>query len=110
MLVHELVERQVATNPDAVAVVDGTGTLSYAALDARAAHWAARLRAFGAGPEALVGVHLERSAELLAVLLGVLKAGAGYLPLIRGTRASGWSCWSTTCRYGCWSPTRPDCG
>ena len=84
MLVHELVERQVATNPDAVAVVDGTGTLSYAALDARAAHWAARLRAFGAGPEALVGVHLERSAELLAVLLGVLKAGAGYLPLDPG--------------------------
>ncbi|MCX4809470.1 non-ribosomal peptide synthase/polyketide synthase [Streptomyces sp. NBC_01239] len=73
---------QVARTPDATAVVhDGTTTLTYAELSARADELAARLRAKGAGRERFVAVAVPRSAELMVALLGVLKAGAAYLPL-----------------------------
>jgi non-ribosomal peptide synthetase component F len=78
---HELVEAQVARTPDAIAVADETSRLSYRALDARAGQLAHRLRALGVGPEALVGVCLERSIELVVALLAALKAGGAYLPL-----------------------------
>ncbi|MEO3808651.1 non-ribosomal peptide synthase/polyketide synthase [Sphaerisporangium sp. B11E5] len=80
-LVHELVEAQVARTPDAPAVVTAHESLTYAELDARAnrlAHWLIRR---GVGPEDLVGVAMERSADLIAVLLGVLKSGAAYVPI-----------------------------
>ncbi|MFI6406277.1 non-ribosomal peptide synthase/polyketide synthase [Streptomyces sp. NPDC050548] len=73
---------QAARTPDATAVVyDGTITLTYAELDARAEELAARLRAKGAGRERFVAVAVPRSAELMVALLGVLKSGAAYLPL-----------------------------
>ncbi|MFI5885736.1 non-ribosomal peptide synthase/polyketide synthase [Streptomyces sp. NPDC051554] len=73
---------QVARTPNATAVVyDGTTTLTYAELDARATELAARLRARGAGRERFVAVAVPRSAELMVALLGVLKSGAAYLPL-----------------------------
>ncbi|MFI6925224.1 amino acid adenylation domain-containing protein [Nonomuraea spiralis] len=74
---HTLVERVADTRPDALAV----GSLSYAELDRRAnqvAHW---LLASGVGPQEPVGVLLERRPELVVAMLGVLKAGAAYLPL-----------------------------
>ncbi|MEK2479516.1 amino acid adenylation domain-containing protein [Streptomyces noursei] len=74
-------QRQVTRTPEAVAVVAGAERVSYAELDARAGHLAARLRARGVGTESLVGVCLGRSADLAAALLGVLKAGAAYVPL-----------------------------
>ncbi|MFI5956136.1 amino acid adenylation domain-containing protein [Cryptosporangium sp. NPDC051539] len=65
----------------ATAVIDGDRTLSFAALDARANALAATLRARGVGPETVVGVAVARSLDLPVALLGVLKAGAAYLPL-----------------------------
>ncbi|MDX3798339.1 non-ribosomal peptide synthetase [Streptomyces sp. AK04-3B] len=72
---------QVRRTPDATAVVLGAERLTYAALDARAADVARRLRARGARPGTFVAVAVPRSTELVAALLGVLKSGAAYLPL-----------------------------
>jgi amino acid adenylation domain-containing protein/non-ribosomal peptide synthase protein (TIGR01720 family) len=72
---------QVARTPDAVAVIDGEQRLTYAGLAARAGGVAQQLRASGIGPEDRVGVCLERGADLVAALLGVLQTGAAYVPL-----------------------------
>ncbi|HEX5635413.1 MAG TPA: amino acid adenylation domain-containing protein, partial [Gemmatimonadales bacterium] len=79
--VHGLFAAQAARTPGAPALRFGDRTLTYAELDERANQLAHRLRAMGAGPESLVGVWLERSAEMVVALLGVLKAGAAYVPL-----------------------------
>jgi amino acid adenylation domain-containing protein len=80
-VLHERFAAQAALTPDAVALtVDGTH-VTYAELDGRANQIAQRLARKGVGREDLVGVHLNRGAELVPALLGVLKAGAGYLPL-----------------------------
>ncbi|MEV5908258.1 amino acid adenylation domain-containing protein [Streptomyces chartreusis] len=79
--VVERIEAQVAATPHAIAVkVAGTGT-TYRELDERANRIARRLAGLGARPDALVGVCLRRTADLLPALLGVWKSGAGYLPL-----------------------------
>ncbi|MER7757769.1 amino acid adenylation domain-containing protein, partial [Kitasatospora sp. NPDC097643] len=72
---------QVASVPDAVAVVAGGMQVSFAELDARSDRLACHLRSLGVGPGGVVGVLVERSPELLVALLAVLKSGAGYLPL-----------------------------
>ncbi|WP_347814612.1 amino acid adenylation domain-containing protein [Streptomyces sp. Tu 3180] len=76
-----LVAAQTARTPDATAVVFEDVTLTYAELDRRAEALARRLRARGAGPERFVAVAVERSADLVVALLGVLKSGAAYLPV-----------------------------
>ncbi|WP_410598224.1 amino acid adenylation domain-containing protein [Amycolatopsis sp. lyj-90] len=80
MCLPELVERQAALRPDAIAVVSGTRQLTYAELNARANRFARLLRTRGAGPETVVGVCLERSLDAVVVLLGVLKSGGVYAP------------------------------
>ncbi|MDP6761667.1 MAG: LLM class flavin-dependent oxidoreductase [Planctomycetota bacterium] len=79
--VHELFEAQVARTPDACALVFADERLTYRELDERAGRLAAHLTTLGAGPDRLVGLHLERSVDLVVALLGVLKSGAAYLPL-----------------------------
>ncbi|MEU7042154.1 amino acid adenylation domain-containing protein [Streptomyces varsoviensis] len=79
--VPELIAEHAARTPDAVAVVHADRRLTYAELDADAARLAARLRARGIGPGALVAVRASRTERLLVALLGVLKAGAAYVPL-----------------------------
>jgi len=74
-------EECAARNPDAIAVVYGGEHLSYAALDRRARALAASLQALGVGREDAVGIFLERSVDLVVAILGVLEAGAAYVPL-----------------------------
>ncbi|GAA1290339.1 hypothetical protein GCM10009579_63510 [Streptomyces javensis] len=76
-----LFAEQVRRRPAAPALTHGGTTLSYAELDARANRLAHLLIERGAGPERLVGLVLERSADLVVAILAVLKSGAGYLPL-----------------------------
>ncbi|MDO0928858.1 amino acid adenylation domain-containing protein [Streptomyces sp. TG1A-8] len=79
---HRLFEERAALDPDAVAVVCGTDTLTFRELDEHANRLAHRLRAVpGIGPDVPVGVCLERSPAMVWTLLGILKAGAAYVPL-----------------------------
>ncbi|TXC66083.1 AMP-binding protein [Piscinibacter aquaticus] len=79
--VHALFEAQVRLRPQAQALVFEGQSLSYAELNARANRLAHHLRSLGAGPGARVGVWLERSTGMVEAVLGVLKAGAAYVPL-----------------------------
>ncbi|MEV0261932.1 amino acid adenylation domain-containing protein [Streptomyces sp. NPDC050617] len=79
--VPELIAEHAARTPDAVAVVHADRRLTYAELDADAARLAARLHGKGIGKGALVAVRASRSERLLVALLGILKAGAAYVPL-----------------------------
>lgn len=72
---------QVARTPDAVAVSSGGLRLTYRELDERANRLANRLRALSPAPDEPVAVLMERSAEVVVTFLGILKAGAAYLPL-----------------------------
>ncbi|HEX6911547.1 MAG TPA: condensation domain-containing protein, partial [Longimicrobium sp.] len=82
--VHELVEAQAARTPGATAVVSEGERVTYAELNARANRLAHHLRALGVGPDARVGICVERSVEMVVGLLGILKAGGAYVPLDAG--------------------------
>lgn len=79
--VHQLFERQTAQTPAALAVIFGEQTLTYADLNIRANQLAHYLRERDVKPGTLVGVHVERGLNLMVALLGVLKAGAAYVPM-----------------------------
>ncbi|MDA8457079.1 amino acid adenylation domain-containing protein [Acidovorax sp. GBBC 3334] len=79
--VHRGFERMARLQPGAVAVELGEHVWSYRDLDRRANHLAHRLAALGAGPECRVGIAMERSPELVAGLLAILKTGAAFVPL-----------------------------
>ena len=79
--VVELYRRQVERTPDAPALADAAVELSYGELDARARAVAGALTALGAGPESTVGLVVERSADAVVGLLGILLAGAAYVPV-----------------------------
>lgn len=79
--VDQLIQRQAARIPDAVAVEMGERRWSYRELDTAANRWARRLSELKVGPECRVGICLQASAALPAVLLGVLKTGGVCVPL-----------------------------
>jgi natural product biosynthesis luciferase-like monooxygenase protein/amino acid adenylation domain-containing protein len=72
---------QAAAAPNATAIVCGDETLSTLDLDARAALIGGHLRAAGVSRGDIVALHLERGSELAAAVLGILRAGAAWLPL-----------------------------
>ncbi len=78
---HALFEAQVARTPGSVAVSFGGVSLTYAELERRANRLAHRLLALGVSRGAAVGLCVERSADLIVGVLGILKAGAAYVPL-----------------------------
>ncbi|MBL8300797.1 MAG: amino acid adenylation domain-containing protein [Rhodanobacteraceae bacterium] len=79
--IHELFEAQVDQTPDVSALKFENHELSYAQLDERANRLAHYLRAQGVGPDARVGLLVERSLEMVIGILGIFKAGGAYVPL-----------------------------
>jgi len=79
--VHRLFERAVREHPEKPAVVCGADRLTYTELNEWADRIAARLIRLGACPNELIGISMERSIDLVAGILGILKSGAAYLPL-----------------------------
>ncbi|MHA6757540.1 amino acid adenylation domain-containing protein [Streptacidiphilus sp. PAMC 29251] len=79
--IHQLVEDRTVLNPEAVAVTFGAESVTYGEVNERANQLAHHLRGAGVVPGTLVAVCLDRSPELVYTLLGILKAGAAYVPL-----------------------------
>jgi len=82
--VHQLFEAQAARNPEALAVICGSKSLSYAQLNQRANQLARHLQQLGVGADTLVGLSMDRSVEMVVGMLGILKAGGAYVPLDPG--------------------------
>jgi amino acid adenylation domain-containing protein len=80
-LISTRFETQAALYPDAPALTMEGASLTYQGLNARANQLAAHLREVGVGPESLVGIHFDRSFELIIGIMAILKAGGAYLPL-----------------------------
>ncbi len=80
-LLHEGFIRSAATTPDAPAVIATERTLSYGELDALSNQLARQLVESGAQPNQLVAVVMQKGWEQIVAVLGILKAGAAYLPI-----------------------------
>ncbi|MCF5710655.1 amino acid adenylation domain-containing protein, partial [Pseudomonas syringae] len=80
-LLHQLFEEQVAQQPDALAVADETGSLTYGELNVRANRLAHYLIGLGVQPDDRVAICAQRSLEMVVGLLGIFKAGGAYVPL-----------------------------
>src|SRR5690606_12036339 len=81
LLVHQRCSRHAAASPERIALAVGSGDLRYAELERRSNAIAHALRDRGAGRGMLVGVCLRREPGLFATVLGILKAGAAFVPL-----------------------------
>ncbi|MEO0769074.1 MAG: amino acid adenylation domain-containing protein, partial [Cyanobacteria bacterium J06649_4] len=80
-LIHELFEQQAEKTPDAIAVTCEGKQITYQALNQKANQLAHYLQSLGIKPDALVGICLDRSVEMVVGLLGILKAGGAYVPI-----------------------------
>jgi amino acid adenylation domain-containing protein len=79
--IHTLVERRAERDPQSIAITCGTETLSFGELDARANRLAHYLVQRGAGPGAVIGIHLDRSFDMVVSIAAILKTGSAYVPL-----------------------------
>ncbi|MBD2410736.1 amino acid adenylation domain-containing protein [Nostoc calcicola FACHB-3891] len=79
--IHQLFEAQTARTPNNIAVIFENEQLTYQQIERRANQLAHYLIALGVKPEVRVGICVERSLDLIVALLGILKAGASYVPL-----------------------------
>lgn len=79
--IHQLFEAQVKQTPDAIALICDGEQLTYGQLNARANQLADYLQSQGVTSETLVGIYVESSIEIIVSLLGILKAGAAYVPI-----------------------------
>jgi amino acid adenylation domain-containing protein len=79
--IHHLFEERARRTPDSIAVIFEDEQISYRELEQRANQVACRLTEMGVSSQILVAVCIERSIDLIAALLGVLKAGGAYLPI-----------------------------
>ncbi len=81
VIVHRAFEAHVRAHPEQLALTCGPARLTFAELNAQANQFAHHLAALGAGRGSIIGVCLDRSPGLMVAILGVLKAGAAYVPL-----------------------------
>jgi len=79
--IHSMFEAQAGAHPDAVALEYEDRTLTYGELNRRANQVAHRLLSLGIRPDDRVAICVERGFEMIVGLLGILKSGAGYVPL-----------------------------
>lgn len=79
--IHDLFERQARLTPDKPAITCRGETLSYAELDFRSNKLAWYLQSLDVGPDTLVGLHIDRSIDMVVALIAIHRAGAAYLPL-----------------------------
>ena len=79
--IHQLIEAQAENRPDEIAVVYEDQQITYRQLNDRANQMAHHLQNLGIGPDAIVGVFMDRSIEMMVALVGIHKAGGAYLPL-----------------------------
>jgi amino acid adenylation domain-containing protein len=84
----DLLARAAGRSPDAIAVIDGSETLTYGQLDAASGALAAHLGARGVQPGDRVALHLDKSAASVVAIYGILRAGAAYVPLDPAAPAS----------------------
>lgn len=83
-LVPQRIADHAAKAPDAIAITDPDGELTYGELDRRANRLAHRLRSWGVGPDERVAVCMETSRELVVAYLGIHRAGGAYVPVDPG--------------------------
>jgi amino acid adenylation domain-containing protein len=79
--IQQLFELQVKQTPEAIAISDGERNISYFELNQQANQLAYRLQTLAITPESIVAIYLERTAEFVAAILGILKANCTFLPL-----------------------------
>ncbi|WP_370218919.1 amino acid adenylation domain-containing protein [Kitasatospora sp. GAS1066B] len=79
--IHSLIEERCERDPDAIALTYGESVLTYRQVNERANQLAHHLRDQGVTPDTLIAVCLDRSPDLICALLGILKAGAAFVPL-----------------------------
>ncbi len=78
---HDIFKREVHRNPDAIALVFGSQSMTYGELDTRSTQLANQLIQLGIQPEDFVAIYLERSFEMIIAIFGILKAGGAYVPI-----------------------------